>query len=360
MKNYREQYQKYLKREILDKQVQDYKTYEYKPHYHTFNELKRNFISGDCEVKYEGTIKRKFEFVWDINPKALDDIRTYLKIYLKKDNVEDVFDRWSDHTWHGRFWNNKYIFIGQWSEYNSFDSNINREISSCIKLLKEATSAGDKQKVEEYTEKLEDSFEKFINVVIKKVKSNYIFECLEKWYIKENEYNEIMKDDKIIWSNDFEKINLIELRKNIKSKSGVYEITSSNKFNESVFEIPELKVIKLSKNLAEQYESQLKKYKFKINKADLRNNTMIYVKDSINVKDYSTIEHKVNRKQFKDDDLWDKVFRLMSKFEQDIEYEFRKKFPTTVEYSFIMKDMRKALDEIGKKIYEKGIYKSSK
>ena len=92
--------------------------------------------------------------------------------------------------------------------------------------------------------------------------------------------------------------------------------------------------------------------------------------DSYKVGDKSTFDimirmmndliNKINKKQFKDDDLWNKIFKLMSKFEQDIEYEFRKKFPTTVEYSFIMKDMRKALDEISKKIYEKGIYKSSK
>lgn len=70
--------------------------------------------------------------------------------------------------------------------------------------------------------------------------------------------------------------------------------------------------------------------------------------------------NKVNRKQFKDDDLWNKIFRLMRKFERDIEYEFRQKFPVTKEYSYIMKDMRKALDEIGEKLYDKGIFKSSK
>lgn len=72
------------------------------------------------------------------------------------------------------------------------------------------------------------------------------------------------------------------------------------------------------------------------------------------------IINKVNRKQFKDDDLWNKIFRLMGKFERDIEYEFRQKFPVTKEYSYIMKKMRKALDEIGEKLYDEGIFKSSK
>ena len=97
------------------------------------------------------------------------------------------------------------------------------------------------------------------------------------------------------------------------------------------------------KNYKEQYQKYLKR------EVDFSTSKMM-----------NDIINKVNRKQFKDDDLWNKIFRLMSKFEQDIEYEFRKKFSTTVEYSFIMKNMRKALDEIGKEIYEKGIYKSSK
>lgn len=92
--------------------------------------------------------------------------------------------------------------------------------------------------------------------------------------------------------------------------------------------------------------------------------------DSYKVGDKSTFDimirmmndliNKINKKQFRDDDLWNKIFKLMGKFERDIEYEFRQKFPVTKEYSFIMRDMKKALDEIGKKIYEKGIYKSSK
>ena len=70
--------------------------------------------------------------------------------------------------------------------------------------------------------------------------------------------------------------------------------------------------------------------------------------------------NKINKKQFRDDDLWNKIFKLMGEFERDIEYEFRQKFPVTVEYSYIMKEMRKALDGIGEKLYDKGIFKSSK
>lgn len=97
------------------------------------------------------------------------------------------------------------------------------------------------------------------------------------------------------------------------------------------------------KNYKEQYQKYLKR--------EVEKSTSKMMNDTID---------EVNRKQFKDDDLWNKIFRLMSKFEQDIEYEFRQKFPVTKEYSYIMKEMRKALDEISKKIYEKGIFKSSK
>ena len=132
------------------------------------------------------------------------------------------------------------------------------------------------------------------------------------------------------------------------------------------------------RNLIEKSTSKMNKAYENISNSSFKDKSLILkeldkiftdnnINDSYKVGDKATFDimirmmndliNKVNRKQFKDDATWDKIFKLLSKFESDIKYEFRKKFSTTVDFAFIMKDMKKALDEIGKKIYEKGINK---
>ena len=174
---------------------------------------------------------------------------------------------------------------------------------------------------------------KYDQYVRREVLDNFIVDTdLNKVIANLEDIKETLEYDK----NHFDK-KLIE--KSISKMNKAYEDIANSDFKDKDLILKELDKIFTDNNINDSYKVG--------DKATF----------DIMIRMMNDLINKVNRKQFKDDDLWNKIFRLMSKFEQDIEYEFRKRFPTTVEYSFIMKDMKKALDEIGKKIYEKGINK---
>ena len=179
--SYREEYNKYIKRELNDSFIKDGRTIEYKPHYHSFDEwFDSIWIDTEKEIlKFDNNSWNNIKISrikW--NDKAKEDWEMYCK-YFDENVLILSSKRGENYLWE-LFYKEFYRFIG------------------------DKSNTGEKT-----IYKLNESK---INSLIKQTKEEYY-----KYFINEykdwKKFNEFLKQDVVIWSedykNDFEKLKFM-------------------------------------------------------------------------------------------------------------------------------------------------------
>ena len=163
--SYREEYLRYVKRELNDSFIKDGRTIEYKPHYHSFDEW--------FDDVWKENIKSLFTFIMKENKSEFDTIT----IKWNKETTED----WEMYC---KYFNDNFNLETAW--YNISQKELKQEWDGHFGILWRK-SEFDKSKAEKMIPELKKAYYKFL-------KDNF-----KNWKL----FDEFLRQDVVIWSEDY-------------------------------------------------------------------------------------------------------------------------------------------------------------
>lgn len=171
--SYREEYNKYVKRELNDSYIKDGRTITYRPHYHSFREwfdsiwidTEKEIVKFIKQARYGINELHVSKIKW--NDKAKEDWEMYCKYF----NENNEYEKWST----GEYLKN-FIYREVWSFAGNESHSSEKEIYELNKIHIESLLRDTKEEYEKY--------------ILGKYKD---------W----NQFQEFLKQKEIIWSEDY-------------------------------------------------------------------------------------------------------------------------------------------------------------